>query len=80
MCPAARPYRSRASADSPLPRDAAEQRRHFRAGLREAEDVVDEEQHVLALISEIFGDQSGEADASASAGRLVHLAEHQRAL
>ena len=26
---------------------AAEKRRHFRAGLREAEDVVDEEQHVL---------------------------------
>ena len=30
-------------------RHAAEQRRHFRAGLREAEDVVDEEQHVLAF-------------------------------
>ena len=60
--------------------NAAEQRRHFRAGLREAEDVVDEEQHVLALVAEIFGDgQAGEADAGARAGRLVHLAEHQRA-
>ena len=29
-------------------RHAAEQRRHFGAGLREAEDVVDEEQHVAA--------------------------------
>ena len=61
-------------------RNAAEQRRHFRAGLREAEDVVDEEQHVLALIAEIFRDgEAGQADAGARAGRLVHLAEHQRA-
>ena len=61
-------------------RNAAEQRRHFRAGLREAEDVVDEEQHVLALIAEILGDgQPGEADAGAGAGRLVHLAVDQRA-
>src|SRR5262249_58732636 len=29
--------------------DAAEQRRHLRARLGDAEDVVDEEQHVLAL-------------------------------
>ena len=62
-------------------RDTAEQRRHFRTGLGEAEDVVDEEQHVLALIAEIFRDgQAGQADARARAGRLVHLAEHQRAL
>jgi hypothetical protein len=32
-------------------RDAAEQRRHLGARLREAEDVVDEEQHVLALVA-----------------------------
>ena len=61
-------------------RDAAEQRRHFGARLGEAEDVVDEEQHVLALIAEIFRDgQAGQADAGARAGRLVHLAIHQRA-
>ena len=60
--------------------NAAEQRRHFRAGLGEAEDVVDEEQHVLALVAEIFGDgQAGEADAGAGARRLVHLAVDQRA-
>ena len=60
--------------------NATEQRRHFRAGLREAEDVVDEEQHVLALVAEVLGDgQAGEADAGAGARRLVHLAEHQRA-
>ena len=62
-------------------RNTAEQRRHFRARLREAEDVVDEEQHVLALVAEIFRQrQAGEADAGARARRLVHLAEHQRAL
>ena len=61
-------------------RNAAEQRRHFRAGLGEAEDVVDEEQHVLALVAEMLGDgEAGEADAGARARRLVHLAEHQRA-
>ena len=62
-------------------RNAAEQRRHFRAGLGEAEDVVDEEQHVLALVAEMLGDgEAGEADAGARARRLVHLAVHQRAL
>ena len=35
--------------------NAAEQRRHFRAGLGEAEDVVDEEQHILALVAEVLG-------------------------
>ena len=61
--------------------NAAEQRRHFRAGLREAEDVVDEEQHVLALVAEIFGDrQAGQPDAGARARRLVHLAVDERRL
>jgi hypothetical protein len=36
--------------------DAAEQRRHLRARLGEAEDVVDEEQHVGArLVAELLG-------------------------
>ena len=62
-------------------RNAAEQSRHFRAGLREAEDVVDEEQHVLALVAEMLGDgQAGQGDAGARARRLVHLAEHEGAL
>ena len=61
--------------------NAAEQRRHFRARLGEAEDVVDEEQHVLALVAEILGDrQAGQADAGARARRLVHLAVDQRRL
>ena len=63
-------------------RDAAEQRRHLGARLREAEDVVDEEQHVLALfVAEVLGDgERREADARARARRLVHLAEHERRL
>ena len=63
-------------------RGAAEQRRHFRAGLREAEDVVDEEQHVLVLlVAEVLGDrQAAERHAQARAGRLVHLAVDERDL
>src|SRR6478609_9016869 len=59
--------------------DAAEQRRHFRARLGEAEDVVDEEQNVLAFdVAEIFGlGEARQSDAGARARRLVHLAEHQ---
>ena len=56
--------------------------RHFRARLREAEDVVDEEQHVLAfLVAEVLGDgERRERDARAGAGRLVHLAVDERGL
>jgi peptide chain release factor 1 len=36
---------------------AAEQRRHFGSRLREAEDVVDEQEHVLVLhVAEVLGD------------------------
>ena len=39
---------------------AAQQRRHFRAGLRESENVVDEQQRVGAgFIAEIFGHRQG---------------------
>ena len=56
-------------------RNTAEKRRHFRTRLGEAEDVVDEEQHVLALVAEVLGDsQAGQGDAGAGARRLVHLA------
>ncbi len=62
--------------------DAAEQRRHLGARLGEAEDVVDEEQHVLVLlVAEILGEgQAGEADTGTGTGRLVHLAVDQRHL
>src|SRR5690606_39602689 len=57
----------------------SEQRRHLGARLHEAEDVVDEEEHVLALhVAEVLGDgQRREGDPEAHARRLVHLAEDQ---
>mmetsp|Transcript_15176 Transcript_15176/g.40268 ORF Transcript_15176/g.40268 Transcript_15176/m.40268 type:complete len:554 (+) Transcript_15176:227-1888(+) len=63
-------------------RDTAEQGGHLGAGLREAEDVVDEQQHVLALlVTEILGDrEAGQGHAGARARRLVHLAVHQGGL
>ncbi len=61
---------------------AAEERRHLGARLHEAEDVVDEEQHVLAaLVAEVLGHrQAGQADPQAGARRLVHLAVDERRL
>ena len=60
-------------------RRAAEQGGDLGAGLREAEDVVDEEQDVLVLlVAEVLGDgEGGEADAQAGARRLVHLAVNE---
>ena len=54
----------------------AQQRRNLGAGLSEPENVVDEEQHVLAFdITEILRDgEAGESDSKPGAGRLVHLA------
>src|SRR5581483_1516742 len=59
-------------------RHAAEQRRNFRAGLNEAEDVIDEQEDVLPLfVAEVFGQgDASQADAQARSWRLVHLAEH----
>jgi hypothetical protein len=47
------------------------------AGLDEAEDIVDQQQHVtLLVVAEILGHrQRRVADAKATARRLVHLAE-----
>ena len=61
---------------------APEQRRDLRAGLDEAEDVVDEQQHVLAaLLAEVLRHrQAGQGHAHARAGGLVHLAEHEHGL
>ncbi|AFJ34310.1 cellobiose phosphorylase [Mycobacterium sp. H4Y] len=57
-----------------------EQRRHLRTGLGEPEDVVDEQQHVLAgLVTEPLGHgQRGKRHSHTGTGRLVHLTEHQR--
>src|SRR5829696_1818499 len=61
---------------------APQQRGDLRAGLHEAEDVVDEQQHVLAaLLAEVLGHgQAREGHAHTGAGRLVHLAEDQDGL
>ena len=61
---------------------AAEERRHLGARLHEAEDVVDEEQHVLAaLVAEVLGHrQAAQADPQARARGLVHLAVDERRL
>ena len=62
-------------------RHPAEQRRDLGARLDEAEDVVDEEQHVLALVAEVLRHrQAREADAQARSRRLVHLAVAERDL
>ena len=63
-------------------RHAAEQRGDLGAGLGEAEDVVDEQQHVLLLhVAEVLRHrQRGQRDAKTRARRLVHLAEDQRGL
>ena len=60
-------------------RHPAEQRRDLGARLGEAEDVVDEQEDVAALlVAEVLGHrQAGQADALAGAGRLVHLAEDE---
>ena len=62
-------------------RHPAEKRRDLGAGLHEAEDVVDEQEHVLALLAEVLGHrETGECDAETGSGRLVHLAVDERHL
>src|SRR3954447_5399539 len=64
-----------------LRRHAAEQRGDLGAGLDEPEDVVDEQQHVLALLAVVLRHrQAGQRDAHAGARRLVHLAEDEHRL
>ncbi len=58
-------------------RHPPEQRRDFGACLDETEDVVDEEEHVLAHdVAEVFGHgETGQPHPQTGAGGLVHLAE-----
>ena len=61
---------------------AAQQGRHLAAGLREAEDVVDEQQRVgPGRVAEVFGHGQGrQRHPKPSPRRLVHLAEHHARL
>src|SRR5690606_29900209 len=62
-------------------RNTAEKSRHFRTCLREAEDVVHEEQNVLALVTEVFSNrQTGKGNASAGTRGFVHLAVNESCL
>ena len=60
-------------------RHASQQRRHLAARLREAEHVVDEEEHVDALlVPEVFRHgERRQPDTEPVSRRLVHLAEDQ---
>jgi len=59
--------------------DTTEQSGHFGTGLRESENVVDKEKHILAFgVTEVLGDrQTGEGDSGTGSWRLVHLAVHE---
>ena len=62
-------------------RHAAEKGRDLRSRLREAEDVVDEQEHVLALVAEVLrSGEAGERHAHAGSWRLVHLTVYQAGL
>mmetsp|Transcript_40263 Transcript_40263/g.101350 ORF Transcript_40263/g.101350 Transcript_40263/m.101350 type:complete len:369 (+) Transcript_40263:880-1986(+) len=60
-------------------RDTTEQSGHLRTGLGEAENVVDEEEHILALgIAEVLGHgETGQSDTGTGTWGLVHLTVHQ---
>jgi len=62
-----------------LGRHPAHERGDLVARLDEAEDVVNEEEHVLPeLLAEVLGEgDAGQCDPEAGAGRLVHLAEYE---
>ena len=62
-------------------RHTAEQCGNLGARLGEAEDVVDEQQNVLALVAEVLCDgQTSQADAHTCSWRLVHLAVDEAGL
>ena len=60
-------------------RDTTEQSRHLRTSLSETEDIVDEEQYILAfLVTEVLrNSQTGKGDTGTSARGFVHLTEDE---
>ena len=63
-------------------RDTSKKGRHFGSGLGKAEDVVNEEKHILSLlVTEVLGDgESGKGDTCAGSWGLVHLSVHEGGL
>src|SRR5690625_3793360 len=61
-------------------RHTAQQRRYLHTGLREAENVVNEQQHVLFLdVTEVLGHgQPGQCNTQTDAWWLIHLAADYR--
>lgn len=59
--------------------DTTEEGRHLGTGLGETEDVVNEEQHILAfLVTEVLGDgEAGKGDTGTGTRGLVHLTEDE---
>ena len=62
--------------------DTSEKSGHLRTGLGEAEDVVNEEKHILALlVTEVLGDgEASEGDAGTGSRGFVHLAVNKGGL
>src|SRR5699024_6101042 len=60
-------------------RHTTQQGRNFHAGLRETENVVNEQQNVLLLhVTEVLGHgQAGQCNAQTGAWWFIHLTEHQ---
>ena len=60
-------------------RDTTEKGRHLRTGLGEAENVVDEEKHVLALlVTEVLSNgETSKSDTGTGTRGLVHLTEDE---
>ena len=60
-------------------RNTTKKGRHLRTGLREAEDVVNEQQHILTLlITEVLGNsETGQGDTGTGTRGLVHLTEDE---
>jgi hypothetical protein len=59
--------------------DTTEQSRHFRTSLSETENVVNEEQHILAfLVTEVLGNgETGKSNTGTGTRGLVHLSEDE---
>jgi peptide chain release factor 1 len=62
--------------------NTSEEGRHFRAGLGESENVVDEKEHILSLfISEVLGNgQTSKSDTGTCTWGFVHLSVDEGSL